>query len=95
MNEGKTRSGVKSQDPNAPRPIKAPPAAGMHRMTERKTQELISKNMVVEGNLLRHKERDEFALVYTGRVVWLSHEELDIILSPDKVIEARYDDEEN
>ena len=67
----------------------------MHRITEQKTQELINKNMRVEGHLLRHKERDEYALIYTGRVVWLSQEELDIILSPDKVIEARYDDEEN
>ena len=94
LTEGKTRMATKPE--NGVVPTSPPPAARpTHRMTENKTQELIGKGMRVEGNLLRHKERDDFALVYMGRVVWLSQEELDLILSPDTVIEARYNDEEN
>ena len=93
LTEGKTRAAVKTQQGEL-RPV-SPPPAPRHRMTENKTQELIGKGMRVEGNLLRHKERDDFALVYMGRVVWLSQEELDIILSPDTQITAQYDDEEN
>jgi hypothetical protein len=56
----------------------------MHRITEHKTQELIGRNMLVEGHLLRHKERDEYALVYAGRVVWFTQEQLDVIIKPEE-----------
>jgi hypothetical protein len=77
----------------------APPPAGrqapaMHYGTDRKASELSERGFKLEGYIMRD-EIGDVALIHCGRVVWLTPDEMDSILSPNSNFKVKYSDEEN